>query len=480
METNKWQWLAEVRVPVGDQFRLSTGVPLSRRYVLTAGHGVPADLGAEVEIRFVADFRAGRGWRSGKVVWHGDEKMDASLLEIDPFDEIQSFIYSGALPDSRESWEGAGFPAANKITRGELKGHRGSKGLAGTYLPGGRLKSRELDLNVESPPSDPELWAGISGAPVLCGGKLIGIIKSYRQGFDGGNLSGVSIRELLKIESFCQCLGVRDREDLVKSASAEVEHLIASDEDLAAAFGTQLNIINPTHHIEEIVDQLWQTKIGFFEKIAFKVFKEIAAGDKHSLGILQQVFNVMLPMLYDQDIVNSVHSELMNSTFVRLPVTTKTVAEIVMAAVGRRPTSYRDPIDGSNWPVGHQLIEAPPEMGFSNPQQGMVAAFDQFLIEKYVRFEDRKASIKITRELINDELAFIAEERGGEDSHRHYLILEPKAIGEQMEQIDTLRSVYPQIAFVALQGDPSLRPHERRLARPLMAIMAARKEEAKK
>ena len=480
MESTKWQWLAEVRVPVGDQFRLSTGVPLSRRYVLTAGHGVPADLGAEVEIRFVADVRANREWRRGKVVWHGDEKMDASLLEIDPFDEIQSFIYSGALPDSSEPWEGAGFPTANKITEGELKGHRESKGLAGMYLPGGGQKSGELDLNVHSPPSIPGQWAGISGAPVLCGRKLIGIVKSFKKDFEGGNLTGVSIRELLKIESFCQCLGVRDRKDLVDRALAEVKDLLASAKDLAAVFGSQLGVVDPIHHIEEIVDRLWQSKVHVFEEIAFKVFKDINTGDELSLGNLQRVLNIMLPMLYDQDIVNSVHSELMNSTFVRLPVKTKTVAEIVMAAVGRRPASYHEPIDGSSWPVGLPLIEAPPETGFSNPMKGMVAAFDQFLIEKYVRSEDRGESIEISREIINDELAFIAEERGGEDSHRHYLILEPKAIGEQMEQVDTLRSVYPQITFVVLREDPSLLPHERRLARPLRAILAARKEEAKK
>ncbi len=264
------------------------------------------------------------------------------------------------------------------------------------------------------------------------------------------------------------------------SALAEVTHLLASAEDLAAAFGAELNVTDPTQHIKEIVDRLWETQINDFERIAFKVFKAIAAGDEHSLGNLQQVLNVMLPMLYDQDIVNSVHSELMNSTFVQLPVKTKTVAEIVMAAVGRRPASYREPLDGSNWPVGRSLLEAPPEMGFSNPGQGMVAAFDQFLIEKYVDSEDRSGNINISRELINDALAWIAEELGGEDSHRHYLILEPKAIGEHMDQIDMLRGVYPQIIFVVLQEDPGLLPHERRLARPLRAILAARKEEANK
>ena len=480
MKIIDWQWLAEVRVPVGDKFRLSTGVPLSRRYVLTAGHGVPTDPGAKVEIRFVADFKAEREWRSGKVVWHGNDNMDACLLEIEPFEEIQSFIYSSALPDSTTPWEGAGFPAATKITEDELKGHRESKGLAGQYLPGGGLKRGELDLNVQSPPSIPGKWAGISGAPVLCGGKLIGIVKSVKKDFDGGSLWGVSIRELLNDESLCQCLGIQDRQDLIESALAEVGRLLASAEDLAAAFGSQLNIVDPIHHIDEIVDELWQSKVQVFEEIAYQVFKSVASGDEHGLSILQQVLSLLLPMLYDQDIVNSVHSELINSTFVRLPVKTKTVAEIVMAAVGRRPASYREPIDGGRWPVGVSLIDPTPETGFSDPKQGMVAAFDQFLIEKYVDSEDRSASIDILRVLINDSLAWIAEELGGEDSHRHYLILEQKAIRDQMEHINTLRSVYPQITFVVLREDDSLLPQERRIARPLRAILAARREEAKR
>ncbi len=264
------------------------------------------------------------------------------------------------------------------------------------------------------------------------------------------------------------------------SALAEVIDLLASAENLAAAFGAELNVADPTQRVEKIVDRLWQTEIGVFEKIAFKVFKAIAADDEHSLGNLQQVLNVMLPILYDQDTVDSVHAELMNSTFVQLPVKTKTVAEIVMAAVGKRPALYREPLDGSSWPVGRSLLDEPPEMGFSDPKQGMVAAFDQFLIEKYVDSEDRSKNIIVSRQLINDALAWIAEELGGEDSHRHYLILDQQVIGEQMEQIDTLRSVYPQITFVVLQDDPNLLPDERRLARPLRAILAARKEEAKK
>lgn len=475
---NKWQWLAEVRVPTGGKkYHLSTGVPLSRRYVLTTGHGIPSKLGSKAEIRFIADFNAGRGWRKGEVAWHGGKAVDASLLIIEEFDEIQSFIYSGELPDESVPWEGAGFPCASKITDGELKGHRNSKGLSGKYRPGGGLKSQELDLSVDDRPKIPGKWAGISGAPVLYQRKLVGIIKSFKKDFDGDSLWAVSIRQLLRDESFCKCLGLRDREDLASSVRRTVKALLSASEDVTKAIGEQLMIADAPHHVEQVVDELFSAEIQIFEEIAHNVLKTILPGNERSLETLENLLNLMLPLLYDQDIVNSVHSELVNSTFVRLPVKTRTVAEIIMAAVGGRRASYRKPVGGDSWPVGSTLIEPPPETGFSDPQRGLVAAFDQFMLEKLVDAEDRDADLNILRELINDGLAWIAKKFGGEDSYRHYFIHEQKDNREVKHEMETLKNAYPQIIFVVLAGDPGLLPHERRLARPLRAILAARKGE---
>jgi len=479
MSEDKWQWLAEVRVAAeGEKFHLSTGVPLSSRYVLTAGHGV---CGAEeAEVRFIHDFRQDpKKWRKAKIVWKGGtQKLDAALLELDPIDDLVSFIYSDDLPNFSKDWEGYGFPAANKISEGELEGHRDSKGFYGKFMRWGNMKTGELDLTVEPKPEFPGQWAGISGAPVLIDDKVVGIIKSYQEDFGGRNLAAVAIRQLFKDDSFAKHFVLPDWEDFVGSICLKLENLLKGSEKLSNVLGNLLSISNAVHRLDEIVKTLVNLRVDEFEWKMADTISGIENPQESDWKTLEMFLNLLLPIIYDITAIHSVHDNLGKGSLLRVPVATRTVAELLMAAVQRRAAAFRKPISGDEWPVGETLLEKNPESGFSNPEKSFIELFDQMMNEKFVSVEDLGKPPQVLRILVNQELAYRARRKGGDElTYKHYYICSPKEAETVGEQFNQLKEFYPQVIFVVLADDPMLIPEERKIGRPIREILAARNSE---
>ncbi|MGH7494798.1 MAG: hypothetical protein ACREOO_20695 [bacterium] len=468
-----YQWLAEIRVRVDDKkYSLSTGVPLSRRYVLTTGHGVPKpdDDKLHAEIRFIADFHNSFPWCQAKTVWHGGKTLDAALLEISENHDLHSVSYTTALPRTTTPWEGAGFPAANKISEGELAGERDSKGLRGVYSPGGNLKSQELDLTVESPPDISGKWAGISGAPVFCEGKLIGIIKSCPESFKGFRLCAVPMSLLLANADLRKLLGYDEREKLLAQKQARVVTLLAGSEEVLAALHAQPALHNTPKQPLVLAEALLHMDVGEFVRIVYQ-----ASGEKNVLGgkerqAMEEVLGELLPLLYDPGVVESVRLNLHLGVLFSLPAATAMIAEIIMAGIDRRPALYRKPVPGEEFPVGSPVIELPPECGFSTTVPDVANAFDEHLFNKFAPADrDKVRNLDELRTLVNDELEYIATLKKP-FPFRHYFICPQPAREADRHTLMTLEKHYPQLFFITLTGD-SLRS-ERKPCRPLRDFFA--------
>ncbi len=474
-----YQWLAEVRVRVDEErYSLSTGVPLSRRYLLTTGHGVPKpeEQQRSAEVRFVDDFHKKCPWRKARTVWHGGEELDAALLEIpelwhDEAPDFRAVHYSKVLPAETTPWEGAGFPAAGKITEGELAGERDSIGLNGAYLPGGHGKSQLLELTVASPPKIAGKWAGISGAPVFCEGRLIGLIKSCPENFDGHRLAAVPMRRLLENTELRKLLGYDEREKLLAQQLVKIETLLASSQEVLNALHAQPELASTGNNPKTVVAALLNMPVKPFLLTVYQASFDKNARQGKARQVMEALLGELLPWLYDAGLVESVRLNLSPGILFSLPAATETIAEIILAGIERRPAAFRKPVPGEEYPIGAPVIELPPETGFALVQDNAVSAFDQHMFNKFVARQDRQrvSDPSVLRQLVNDELRYIATQRMI-NRYRHYFICPAPKFDSEKSTLALIQEHYPELIFICLSYESLV--DERELCKPLRDFFA--------
>ena len=172
--------------------------------MLTAGHvlGEPGDgLPTAVRVRQEST----KKWLRAmcQPAWSTDG-VDAVLLELsEAVDDIDEITF-GTTIGIREmgDWESTGYPG---VAVDQADDRYATSGLHGKWYPqGGQgqladTPARFLDLGVQNPPND---WHGISGAPILVGSDLIGIISSAPPDFDNERLKGVPIEHITESPGF--------------------------------------------------------------------------------------------------------------------------------------------------------------------------------------------------------------------------------------------------------------------------------------
>ena len=135
-------------------------------------------------------------WRPGQVNWlHGT--ADAAVIAVDGLGAGLPPVRWGRIEGSEPlHWTATGFPSAG------LEEHaRVEEEAYGRVAPGSRESVGGLALTVESREAEDEPgggsgWAGLSGAAVLSGDLLIGIVTSDPQRW-GAGLDGVRSVRLL-------------------------------------------------------------------------------------------------------------------------------------------------------------------------------------------------------------------------------------------------------------------------------------------
>jgi tetratricopeptide (TPR) repeat protein len=183
--------------------KMGSGYLVAERLVLTAAHVVFTDEGVagSVTLRPLGAQRP----LGGRVVWRPERRpVDAALVEITEADWRAPRLGPlrwGRLTGqaARIACEAMGFP---RVLR-EADGTREAEQLDGHLNPGTRLVGRRYDLHVDSSPpavpADPEApspWAGLSGAGLVAGELLIGMVVIDTPGFAERRLTAVPVGEL--------------------------------------------------------------------------------------------------------------------------------------------------------------------------------------------------------------------------------------------------------------------------------------------
>jgi hypothetical protein len=193
-------------------------------------------------------------------------------------------------------------------------------------------------------------------------------------------------------------------------------------------------------------------------------------------GAIEDVASLLLPVVFDHAVVQGARTSVsrVDAALVCLPAGTRSVAEIIMAGVDRRPARFRTPVDEKAFMDGELCLGVPPECGRDPTCAEFQKAWNDHLIEKFVAQEDRERSRHEYQTLVGlaaDELTYLAQEY----RRTHYFIFDLPQ--QEMERrsweavVGELKKQYPAIVFISLSREGEQIRRERRLLRPLRDLL---------
>ncbi|MFI6687696.1 trypsin-like peptidase domain-containing protein [Streptomyces sp. NPDC050485] len=196
--------IAEIIVAAGDGRRRGSGYRISGIAVLTAAH-VVADA-ADVRVRCDAD-RPGEWSAPAAVVW-ADEENDLAVLTVVPPDGVPTAVEParfGRIADDRHGVidvYAAGFPLWKRRRRPDGGYFRELHQADGTVAALSNLRTGTLEMTVAPAGADPDPdtspWAGMSGAAVWAGGRIVGVVAEHHRPEGAGRLTAVRLDHALR------------------------------------------------------------------------------------------------------------------------------------------------------------------------------------------------------------------------------------------------------------------------------------------
>jgi WD40 repeat protein/tetratricopeptide (TPR) repeat protein len=197
----------------GGRTSFGSGYLVGPRLVLTSAHVLDVDAGATVSIALpndVDEYPAGECWRSAA--------GDAALVRVtaadwNPPDSLRDVVsrppqrWGELIGSSPVAVTALGFP---RMQRDPADGVRGGEQVTASISPGTGLGERWYEVSSLDPvlyraapdgvPGTP--WSGMSGAPLLAGELLCGVICRDRQAVGGSRLRAVRAANLLADDAF--------------------------------------------------------------------------------------------------------------------------------------------------------------------------------------------------------------------------------------------------------------------------------------
>jgi non-specific serine/threonine protein kinase len=170
----------------GDSFTFGSGYLIGPGRVLTAAHVLvapgrdrPAEAGDGCDVLWSF---AGDRWTAGAVLW-ADAELDVAVVGVGTGTDLAPSPCGRLEGDEPLVWSAVGYPVASLDESGRQPEHAWGETSAITQAP-----AQKLGLTVTSRrprPSDAGTgWAGLSGAAVLCDGRLVGVVIADPSGYE--------------------------------------------------------------------------------------------------------------------------------------------------------------------------------------------------------------------------------------------------------------------------------------------------------
>ena len=455
---NKWHCLIEVEWenPGNDKTRKSSGVPISDKHILTAGHGVDPARNKDVDCRLARDGSA-EDKHKARIVWHQhDERIDAALLELVDGPDVTAFTYSLQKPAGDTELVIVGFPAGSIIN--DISDLRDTDVLRVRYHPAARQRSKG-DMSLEVLPQQGKLedWQGMSGSPVLKGDVIVGVLCSGEPVDDDNDvhkkwLYALSIETLFTTTDIATSLP--ENNPLKRSLEKDqrcVQHILEKSRSLAKELDSILS--EETNHRDEwdLAGSILKLNLlQFLQTLKPYVLGETARLVKgsHDLQVLAELVNYICPkMLRGASIADSDIAGFMTD----LPAGNRTIAELLMAQEDARSARFYIPVKG--FPRSSLEVPAEPEAGIDvfGDAQSWDASVEAFLIDQLVESDALTGDHEIDRGFLKAELRAKFERNKDGSRSRYYFVYDGSKLGGKLQEMESLSQIYPELAFLNLQ-----------------------------
>lgn len=481
---------AEIFVPTregnGQHGKVGTGYPIGKGLVLTARHVLmPDDRDDEypIEIRWKHPGLAAdeQGWHPvDEVVWGMDTpEIDVAIVRTGFPRVIDSWgLTTRHKPVTHQKWESEGFAAAGGK---DEDGRRRPVALGGDVFSAGD-QDPTFDVQVMAPTDDLLKWQGASGSPVFIGRRILGVVCTCPDNFQGARFKATPVWKLLEIQSFRDVLGYDDQLDKVRQVTSRVARLLErtiegmesldkecfrSDDEPVAESTEQ--------RATRLADRLLMLDIESLVIACRRAQRSLLeSGDTAAAALISKMLCELLPVRYEFDATSSIRTGELEagSGFISLPISTRTVAELIMADVDLRRACYRFENDRA---VGENSLPMAPESGCDESGEAFIRSMETHLFNVFGRPENsnQKRSNEERRKMVVVELE--SDVKSEQRTH-YYLFHLPVDEGEQVrvkQSIQELKRRYPPIKFLCLDDSFDTELHERKLVRPLEQILSA-------
>jgi hypothetical protein len=446
MGAGDWRsWIALVTT----EKSLATGYPIAPDRILTAAHAIGSDV---VEVRFFR--RDPKKPYQAEVVWPPVgatpevRALDVAVLRLqEPVAECLLAPRPQVDLLTGERWETEGFPAVAWEDGGAVE----AEPLQGTLFS---LAAGDptLKLNLTSEPGKPDGWKGFSGAPVVVGGRIAGLIRELPYGWRG-RVEATAFAALWQAPGFREAIGDRAERLLLERYENELRQRLVrllAREWLRDAVAEALAVA--AGGAEEVADEIrGRSSLDVaiaLRNVHFQVTEgDIPGGDPRAV---EELACAALPQL-DQAVeaVTGAIGQLGAETL-SLAIETPTVAELAMARLDGRPARFE--LRGSAI-VGPSLLDLSAETGIA--PDGFQRSFRRSLAMTLgipIAFDRPEPAKEIDRRSCARLRALAHDREPQRVSYYGVVTDNPKSPTSIPENRRWIAATYPQLRLLELTG----------------------------
>ncbi len=490
-------YLIFLKRKIADEETVGTAYPIAANKILTARHVVaddkdPVDISALTLI----------WWYKGKqettvtaVAWDGlDYGLDAIVLEttLPDWCKASNDVIAKYPPILNDVWYGEAFPNAGNYEEG-----REPVQMKGTTFHGGEKNLQyDMQLNVDGDPLIAEYWMGASGSPVFLDkhsdikkNQIVGLITDVPKKFEGKQLLAIPMQRLLKIDTFCETVGLPatnntdtiDIHSFQKKITQELEsnpctvtRLDATEEKLRLDSCKTVKL--PTTHSMADVWAYKLLKIPFDDAAELLLQAITFCNEENDIATKNSLLNIVFwltPIAYDLDDAATLRTALKNDdmSLIEVGIATALAAEIQMASAGGRKAKFRKKLDKDTPYAGDDSIP------LNVPHDIQYSLEDRLLID-IKHYLENKFFTKFVLPACADTQTIVANmERQKKRGNVLYLLFggAARSWGLNKDQLRSLADVicrkYPPLAVLLLSDEVSVVRNESIKLEPIWTIL---------
>ena len=428
--------------------KMGTGYPIAKDRILTARHVVLPNNKKPTKIEARWPQAGGdSAWQPAEVLWpqnaEDGSRLDVAVLETTFPSDIDWRYLSSARPTDDMDFASESFAFAGSL-RGKIHSAADTKD--------------HFFLSVEAPPTIKDGWQGASGGPVMVAGRLLGVLVECPINFGQKLLKAIPTWKLLELSSFVAAAGYKTYEQRREKMRNELAgRLEKMDDDVRKKLADYLKLSDarPAALADNLCLLDIDALLDAFDQVHYELYEE---GQKQAAENLFDIVKVVAPKVADHAIVSKITNANTGLSFLvwDLPVRTRNLLELVMAAADDKPLRYQPPESEFAFSKSTQILDDFPD--FSVDPNQKADGIRLGLVNKYsAPPEHGKKYIPTEIEIQNASrtIAYMAKRsKRGRPCCAFEVTGDERSHQAARDVIEPLSRQFPAAAFVELAGAP--------------------------